>query len=120
MNKLYINPSGNVCIDDNQNIVPFSSTREGIKRIWLLKEDTQILYNSGKDNTTETRMCTAGDIVIEFYETTFPNKLIVIDSKEWKENLESYEAEEQRIKEAWALKNKENEEKKCEDCGCNC
>lgn len=117
MNTLYITGTGRVLLDENNNIQSANTSREGINNILHLKEDTKIVYNrEGDEKTLDGK---AGDIVVTFYEKEFPNSIIVVSSNEWKENLEAYEAAEQKRKEEWAKRNAENCDKCC-DCECGC
>lgn len=111
MNTLYITNTGTVMLDENNKPGSFESTREGISRIFYLKEDTKIYVNrEGQEQELDAK---AGDLVISFYESEFPHKIIVINSDEWKENLEAYEAAMQKRKEEWA-------KEKCGECPCEC
>lgn len=111
MNTIFITKTGRINIDENGNVSPCETAREGINNIIRLKEDTVIKYSY--DSNTTTIEGKAGDLIITFYELNFPHRVIVVDSKEWKENLDAYEAYEQKQKEKWAEKN-------AEECGCKC
>lgn len=119
MNTLYITNTGRVMLNEQGNIVPFEHTREAIDRIIMLKEDTKIItVHDDKEDILEAK---AGDLVISFYESRFPHKLIVVNNPEWKENLAAYEEAEQKAKEEWAKKHAEtpqcdNCENLCTDC----
>lgn len=118
MNTLYISRSGRIMLDENNNPKPFDSSRNSIDDIYFVKEDTKVVFNRG-ENKSEVE-AKAGDIVVTFYENQFPNRVIVVNSEQWKENLEAYEAYEQKMKEEWAKKNDENDLKPCECCDCCC
>lgn len=77
-----------------------SSDREAIQRIWRIKEDCKIKAVFGEE--TFEKDAKAGDIVITFYEKDYPNKMIVIRSDEWNENLAAYDVKMQALKEKWA------------------
>lgn len=66
------------------------------------------LKNTKRDGSVQEIDVKPGDILIKFYENTFPNNWIVVNSNEWKENIETY--------------NKKQEEALKEDaikcCGC--
>lgn len=116
MNTLYITETGRVKIDENGNVNSCDTSREGISYIVRLTEDTKIVYDRNDKKTIIEGK--AGDLVITFYEQEFPNQAIIVNSKEWNENLDAYEAWQQKQKEAWAAK-------KCEGCTscegqCNC
>lgn len=114
MNTLYISRTGRIMLDENNNPLSFDRSRNSIDDVYFIKEDTKIVFNRGEDKSELEAK--AGDIVITFYEDKFPNRVIVVSSEQWKENLEAYEAYEQQIKEEWAKKN----DAPCCDCCENC
>lgn len=114
MNTLYITSTGRVLLDENNNPCSLERTREGINNVFYIKEDTKVIYKKGEENITLDAK--AGDILVSFYENEFPNKVIVVNNKEWQENLTKYEEWEQKRKEEWAAaKNAE-----CGDCEAKC
>ena len=114
MNTLYISRTGRIMLDENNSPKPFDRSRGSIDDVFFIKEDTKIVFERGE---TKTELeAKAGDIVVTFYEEQFPNRVIVVDSKQWKENLEAYETYEQKMKEEWAKKN----DAPCCDCCENC
>lgn len=118
MNTLYISRTGRIMLDENNSPKPFDRSRSSIDDVFFIKEDTKIVFERGE---TKTELeAKAGDIVVTFYEEKFPNRVIVVDSKQWKENLEAYEAYEQQMKEEWAKKNEAPCCDCCEDCGKCC
>lgn len=74
------------------------SKREAISRIYLIDEPGVLSTEDGDTNVK------SGDIVIRFYESKFPKKVIVVKSKDWKNNLKVYDETLQKEKEQWALK----------------
>ena len=120
MNTLYISRTGRIMLDENNNPLPFDRSRSSIDDVYFIKEDTKIVFNRGEDKSELEAK--AGDIVITFYEEKFPNRVIVISSEQWKENLEAYEAYEQQVKEEWAKKKSESDLQpgECCDCCCKC
>ena len=107
MNRLYVNETGRVLLDENNNILQLNSDRQAIDRVFLINADTEINYST--EGVTNKLMAPAGSLVVCFYEREFPNKVIVVNNDEWKENIETYKANEQKRKEEWAAK-------KCCDC----
>lgn len=103
MNTLYITNTGRVLLDENGKAISQDTNREAIDSVMLLKEATHIEYTK-RDQITSID-AKAGDIVITFYENEFPNKIIIVENEQWKENIETYEAKEQEKKEQWAAKN---------------
>lgn len=118
MNTLYISRSGRIMLDENNNPKSFDRSRNSIDDVFFIKEDTKIVFERGEYKAELNAK--AGDIVVTFYEEQFPNRVIVVDSAQWKENLEAYEAYEQKMREEWAKKNDENDLKPCECCDSCC
>jgi len=74
------------CVDpESMNVEDVEYAREAISRIVLIKEDC--LVKSG-EMEIEAK---SGDILITFYDQDFPNRFVVVRSKEWVENLDTYE-----------------------------
>lgn len=115
MNKLVMGDYGDPLIynptDDVISAMPKS--REGIRSIHVVNEPMQLVVNmknaEGKD-INFTKDVVPGDIIIRFWETSFPNRVIVINSKEWMENLDAF---------AEYLK-KRDEQNKCANCVKEC
>ena len=115
MNTLYISRTGRIMLDENNSPKPFDRSRSSIDDVFFIKEDTKIVFERGE--TKSELEAKAGDIVVTFYEDEFPNRVIVVDNKQWKENLEAYEAWEQEQKLKWAEK---NGDQPCKCCDCCC
>lgn len=100
MNKIYICDTGIVTIDAEGNPKNFRGDREGINRIMLLDDDVEIIYT--KKGKSKTITGSKGQILIQFYEDTFENPVVIVDSEDWKANLENYRKHEEEIKAKWA------------------
>lgn len=100
MNTLYITRNGRVLVDESGTPQTMESSREAISSLYLIKEETKIVFV--KNEKKKDIIANPGDIVINFYEEKFPNKVLVISNQEWKENLEAYENYLQDEKERWA------------------
>ena len=114
MNTLYISRTGRIMLDENNNPKPFDRSRASIDDIFFIKEDTKVVFDRGEYKTELE--ATAGDIVVTFYEEQFPNRVIVVNNEQWKENLEAYAVWEQKQKEEWAEKKSDP----CCECCCKC
>lgn len=100
MNTLYITQSGRVLINENGEVQDYKTSIESIRNISLLKEDTKVVCNFGfAEKVVDAK---AGDIVVTFYTEEFPNPIIVVNSPEWKENIETFNKNRQQEKEKWA------------------
>lgn len=80
--------------------VGVNSDREAISNVVLIDEPTHIVYNKGEQRVELD--AEEGDIVICFYEYAYPNRILVVNSKEWAENISAYRKSEQETKEKWA------------------
>jgi hydroxymethylpyrimidine pyrophosphatase-like HAD family hydrolase len=110
MKKFVINNQGSVIFDtEAEEISSLDSSREGISRIWLMKEPMTIVCQIC-DNKYELN-AKKGDIVIKFYDSDFPFPVVIAKSKEWVKNLEAYDKAMQERKEKWA-------KEKCSECEC--
>lgn len=88
MKTIYVTKSNSMFdVDfDNQYVSWRDDDRSAINRVCLVDEDCIV-----KDEN-ETVEAKKGDIVISFYESLFPHHFVVISSKEWRENIETYKA----------------------------
>ena len=114
MNTLYISRTGRIMLDENNNPKPFDRSRASIDDIFFIKEDTKVVFDRGEYKAELEAK--AGDIVVTFYEEQFPNRVIVVNNEQWKENLEADAVWEQKQKEEWAEK---KSDPCCENC-CKC
>lgn len=97
--------------EDTFDIDIVKSQREAIGNIYLVDEPGILTTNDGDVNMK------SGDIVIRFYESKFPKKVIVVKSKDWKNNLKEYNDTIQKEKEEWALR-ESCDEACCPDASC--
>lgn len=100
MNTLYITRSGKILIDDSGSPHSVEASREAISSLYLIKDDTTVVFE--RDGERKEVFAKPGDIVICFYEDKFPNKVIIVNNQEWKENIEAYDNYMQEQKEKWA------------------
>lgn len=111
MNTLYITTSGQVLLDENNKVSPKYRDRNSVDDVYYLDNDTKIVYKKGEtDVELEGK---AGDIVVTFYESKFPNRVVIVRNEEWSENLKTYKEIEEKEKAEWAAK-------KPADCGDSC
>ena len=92
MKTLYITDSGTVMLDEDKlNVSPCRTEREAIQRIYKIEEDTHIVVNYMDPKKDKIELdAKADDIIIMFYENSYPNKVIIVNSPEWSENLTAY------------------------------
>ena len=125
MNTIYITETGRLSINDG-NPKPVEPSRNSVSNVFLIKEDSKVICSyGGQDYEFDAK---AGNVLVTFYEKRFPNRVILIDSKEWSDNLIKHEEYEQQLKEEWAKRNSDvnrfcdecNECKPCTNCSDKC
>jgi ArsR family metal-binding transcriptional regulator len=116
MKTFYISHGSNILIDpETKQCDRVSSERQAIDSIYLAKEPMHVVYGYGEQHRELD--VDAGDIIITFYSEDFNTRMLVVNSKEWAENIENYNKKMQEEKERWAQK---DQNKKCTDCECPC
>lgn len=79
---------------DNQTVNQVINVRNAIDQIYLVKENEHVIIKNRDGSTTETTV-EPDDILITFYEDDFPHRFIIAKSKEWAENIKTYESKAQ-------------------------
>lgn len=102
MKNLFITERGAIEMVNNEPKYK-NSDRNAIDNVYLITEDTHIVYNRYDGKRIELN-AEAGDILIKFYESTFSSPIIIVHSEEWKNNILAYNEAEQKRKEEWAAK----------------
>ena len=122
MKKLIIKNGYMFDIDTDANkLQKIQCDRGGIDSFYLIDEERDLFIQDNEDNITETHVV-PGDIIVSFYTNDFPNKVIVVKSDKWVENIKTFRANEQKMREEWASKQSENIQKcsinedGCSDC----
>ena len=104
MKKLIIKNGYMFDIDvDANKLQKIQYDRGGIDNVYLIDEERDLFIQDNEDNVTETHVV-PGDIIVSFYTNDFPNKVIVVKSDKWVENIKTLRANEQKKKEEWASK----------------
>lgn len=101
MTDLHITTRGAVKVENNIPVF-VEADRNGINNIYLLTEDTHVVYD--RTNKHYELNGKAGDILIVFYESIMKTPIILVESKDWADNIIAYAEEEQKRKEEWASK----------------
>ena len=101
MKTLYISNCSNILIDTEENTANTIDTqREAIQRIYLAEEPMHVVYGSGEyKREVDVKK---DDLIITFYTDDFENRMIVVKSKDWANNLKKYNKRQQELKEEWA------------------
>lgn len=122
MKKLIIKNGYMFDIDTDANkLQKIQYDRAAIDNVYLIDEERDLFIQDNEDNVTETHVV-PGDIIVSFYTNDFPNRVIVVKSDKWVENIKTLRANEQKKKEEWAAKQPENIQKcsiscdSCSDC----
>lgn len=86
------------------DVQPVASDRMAISSVIVAKEDCHVKTENGYIEAKK------GDIILTFYEDIFPNKVVVVPSEKWLENIDTYNAvmEERN--------NKVSNKPSCDDC----
>lgn len=95
MNKLYIASTGSLCVDEKDNCFGIVSDVEKIDRVYLIKEELDIFVNLY--DKQYTLHAVPGQILIKTYEKSFTHPVFLVDSKQWKENIEAYNEDIKKI-----------------------
>lgn len=120
MKKMFISNGNNMVVDTETNeITNLDSCREAISRIYMLDEDIDIIVKKNNGECITLKGST-GDLLIIFYEGLFDNPAVLINSKEWRDNIEGYNRKIQKEKEEWAAKKAGNSELVGETPCCDC
>lgn len=122
MKKLIIKNGYMFDIDvDANKLQKIQYDRASIDNVYLIDEERDLFIQDNEDNVTETHVV-PGDIIVSFYTNDFPNRVIVVKSDKWTENIKTFRANEQKRKEEWASKQSENIQKRSinEDLCSNC
>lgn len=115
MKTLYLtDSSANIVVDQEANTCgTISRDIESIRGVYVIDEPTHVIYQAGEYRRELD--VEKDDIVVVFYSSEFPNKIVVAKSADWVSNIRTYREAEQKRKEEWAA----NKLKKiCNECEC--
>ena len=117
MKKYFLKPgtSGMVSVEpETMDISMVEYCRTGIDWIYEVPEDGTLSVN---DTDIQNMPVNKGNIVILFYsDYGLKHRAVIIDNKEWEENIEAYKAKQLEDAKKYA-----NEAKCCGDCEtCDC
>ena len=95
----------------------------GIDDVYVVPEDAHIEWTSKlfPDKTVEADV-KKDDILITFYDRDLGADFVIVKSEDWLKALNNAKAAEQKRKEEWAAKQKENKPRDldCDECGDSC
>ena len=108
---------------DTAEVYAINRSARGIDDVYVIPEDAHIEWESKffPDKTIEVD-AKKNDILVTFYDKDLGADFVIIKSKDWLNALNNAKEAEQKRKEEWAAKQKENAHVNvaCEDCGDNC
>lgn len=85
---------------DTLDVKKINEDRATISSVYLIDEDCTI--KCATDDPVKVFDASAGDILINFWANTFPNKWILVKDDVWAENIKHDREEQQKVKEEWA------------------
>ena len=87
----YMTPSTNLMLDvETEEIKTVHENYTSINNCYIAPCDCILKYKDSNSSEFITREIKEGQVVLTFYSSNMPNKFVVIDSKEFKENLDAY------------------------------
>lgn len=105
---------------DTAEVKAINRSARGIDDIYVIPEDTHIEWKSKffPDKTIEVD-AKKNDILVTFYDKDLGTDFVIIKSEDWLECLNNAASIDQKRKEEWAAKQKENKSVAL-DCGDVC
>lgn len=115
MKKWYITPSTNIFVDtDTDTGRRIDSEYASINDVYIAPEDCVVKYSDSKgDQEFEVKK---GQILVTVYNKEMPHQIMIIDSKDFEENILSYKEYRQKEKEEWAKLKSDGVGEACEKC----
>lgn len=109
---------------DTAQVQAINRSARGIDDVYVIPEDANVEWTSKLfPNKTICADVKKDDILITFYDRDLGTDFVIIKSEDWLKALDNAKAADQKRKEEWAAKQKENKsmELACgDDCGDNC
>ena len=106
---------------DTAEVKAINRSARGIDDIYVIPEDAHIEWESKffPDKTIEVDV-KKNDILVTFYDKDLGTDFVIIKSEDWLECLNNAASIDQKRKEEWAAKQKENKSKSisCDDACC--
>ena len=108
---------------DTAEVKVINRSARGIDDIYIIPEDTHIEWESKifHDKLIEMDV-KKNDILVTFYDKDLGTDFVIVKSEDWLKALNNAKAADQKRKEEWAAKQKENKPRDidCDDCVDNC
>ena len=105
---------------DTAEVKAINRSARGIDDIYVIPEDTHIEWESKffPDKTIEVD-AKKNDILVTFYDRDLGADFVIVKSEDWLNAIDNAKAADQKRKEEWAAKQKENKSMAL-DCGDAC
>lgn len=109
---------------DTAEVQVINRSARGIDDVYVIPEDANVEWTSKfSPNKTICADVKKDDILITFYDRDLGTDFVIIKSEDWLKALDNAKAADQKRKEEWAVKQKENKSMALacgDDCGDNC
>lgn len=109
---------------DTAEVQAINRSVRGIDDVYVIPEDANVEWTSKLfPNKTICADVKKDDILITFYDSDLGTDFVIIKSEDWLKAINNAKEADQKRKEEWAAKQKENKSMAlaCEDdCGDNC
>lgn len=109
---------------DTTEVQAIERSTRGIDDVYVIPEDAHVEWTSKLfPNKAISADVKKDDILITFYDRDLGADFVIVKSEDWLKALNNAKAADQKRKEEWAAKQKENKsmELACgDDCGDNC
>lgn len=108
---------------DTAEVQAINRSARGIDDVYVIPEDANVEWTSKMfHDKTICADVKKDDILITFYDRDLGADFVIIKSEDWLKALNNAKEADQKRKEEWAAKQKENKPMNpdCDDCGDNC
>lgn len=108
---------------DTTEVQVIDRSARGIDDVYVIPEDAHVEWTSKFfPNKTICADVKKDDILITFYDRDLGADFVIVKSEDWLKALNNAKAADQKRKEEWAAKQKENKPRDldCDDCKDNC
>lgn len=106
---------------DTAEVKAINRSARGIDDIYVIPEDAHIEWESKffPDKTIEVD-ANKNDILVTFYDRDLGTDFVIVKSEDWLKAIDNAKEADQKRKEEWAAKQKENKAKNlvCDDACC--
>ena len=108
---------------DTTEVQAIERSARGIDDVYVIPEDAHVEWTSKFfPNKTISADVKKDDILITFYDRDLGTDFVIVKSEDWLKALNNAKAADQKRKEEWAAKQKENGpmDLACDDCADTC